>query len=224
MEEFSELIGNPELLLSAITASATPLPGQSDIWDECAGVGIINYDNVRDILSNGMYQNGVSNTSVASDSLVLTTTVGVSVGQTLQYSLAVLSDPGVTVASDDRITPNFTKYRVEIYDGTTLVHTNTETYNILVGYINNTSSSSKSYTIKVYKNSAHLEESSNCLSLSYYIRSEDLWHIHSYTYNYESSGFLRHKAYCKCGSYIFEEHTISEPADGSVCVYCGYEQ
>lgn len=45
----------------------------------------------------------------------------------------------------------------------------------------------------------------------------DKVHIHSYTYSYEQDSSTKHKAYCSCGSYISEDHTLVN----GTCSKCG---
>lgn len=52
---------------------------------------------------------------------------------------------------------------------------------------------------------------------SFNITVETTEHIHEYTYSYETSTTLKHKAYCSCGEYINEQHNYVN----NVCTECG---
>lgn len=52
---------------------------------------------------------------------------------------------------------------------------------------------------------------------SFNITVETAEHIHNYTYSYETSTTLKHKAYCLCGEYINEQHNFVN----NVCTNCG---
>lgn len=46
---------------------------------------------------------------------------------------------------------------------------------------------------------------------------EEIEHVHNYSYSYETSTTLKHKAYCSCGEYINEQHNYVN----NVCTECG---
>ena len=52
---------------------------------------------------------------------------------------------------------------------------------------------------------------------SFNIIVETTEHVHEYTYSYETSTTLKHKAYCSCGEYINEQHNFVN----NVCTECG---
>ncbi len=52
MEEFPILICHPELVMAALVISASPVNGQTSIWDLHSGAGRIDYEKAREALSN----------------------------------------------------------------------------------------------------------------------------------------------------------------------------
>lgn len=57
----------------------------------------------------------------------------------------------------------------------------------------------------------------NWVSSGTFAVTVDKVHIHSYTYSYEQDSSTKHKAYCSCGSYISEDHTLVN----GTCSKCG---
>ena len=51
----------------------------------------------------------------------------------------------------------------------------------------------------------------------YLISNQLIQHIHDYSYSYTWRTLYVHDAYCECGGYITDYHTVS----GNRCIYCG---
>ncbi len=61
MDEFPILKCHPELVMAALVVSASPVNGQTDIWDPHAGAGRVDYEKAREALSNYILFEGPQN-------------------------------------------------------------------------------------------------------------------------------------------------------------------
>lgn len=151
MEEFSELIMYPEIIISATISGANTLPTQTDSWDVRAGAGLINYVNTRQILSFSNYNSAtVANPTTAS--ILMTDTVIVPSGNTLRYSFYGIYNSGETFSGNTttHYIPNVSRYVVTIYDSEGFVVKSTVcTKNAITNSFVNTSDEEQQYTIKV---------------------------------------------------------------------------
>lgn len=207
MEEFPRLMEYPEAYMSALISGASKLPSQSSVWDTYAGAGLINYEATREILKSSSYVNTSITNSTSSSTAVISKDVSVEANKEVDYCLFLIQNSNVTSPSSTVYTPNLSKYQVKIYDeNNVLVETNEygENSNVIIGTINNSSTNSKIYSIKVYlidKKTSTTEY----LSLSIYN------HVHSCC-EWIYYNRISHKSVCHCGlvGATTEAHMISQ--------------
>ena len=165
MDEFPILDSYPELATSAIINSVTSLPLQTDLWDEYAGAGLINYSTARDIIVNSRYAYDVfsSNTS---DPLI-TVNATINANQKLRIALASSASPSITTYSEGNLNPIITSYQIKIYNSFGLVETHTTTSNLFICEISDQANISQQYTIEVYISGTKQSSSYEIVTLTY---------------------------------------------------------
>ena len=224
MQEFPQLKKKPEVIISALMASANKLPTQNNLIDNRAGCGIINYEEARKILSSNSYLYTTVN-STTSDVIMETVITDVE-DYLVEFSFINLVNSNVLTPTTNTYIPSFTNYYIEVYDedDNLIDFVNYESKsNIIVGeFIADDYFDEYRIVVKMDGNKVGSSEEKLGLSLKY----THLEHDYSEHYDYVSNEY--HNAFCECGEYEEEDHSFgvdyasySNSYHKSLCI-CGY--
>ena len=212
MEEFPLLMNRADLVASLIMSSANPLTYQPNVWNDYAGAGLINYQNARQIMLYNNYKTSTATTDPTLPTYLIEKEINLLSGEIMDFCLFNKCNSEITSPSNNIYSPRYSKFNVGIYDGNTLVSslqygTNT---NSIIGTFKNTSSTSKTYNVKVSLSNGKVGGYPEYIALTL------SKHTHIYNHDYMSTSNSQHNSYCYCGNYISENHTSV-----SNCPYCG---
>ena len=207
MEEFPTLKTNPALVKSVLHLGAEELPSQTSYFDQQAGFGLINYQNMRNCLLNANYSNFEILTTASAGNIVLSQYVtipyldGICVNaNSIIYSSCEMETATGTI-------PTYTDYSIKIFDLGTSAYVATSTIDSNVDYLiftnNNENNSSFRIDIVLEEDSASDETEAGAIAY------EIICNNHTYgRYFYRDNH--THIKYCSCGAYITEGHYIRE--------------
>lgn len=222
MEEFPRLMQYPEAYMSALISGASKLPSQSSVWDNYAGAGLIDYEATREILNSSSYVNASVTNSTSKSTAVISKDVSIGANKEIDYCLFLVQNSNVTSPSSTVYTPNISKYQVIVYDENNEIVETTEygeNSNLIIGTMTNSSTTTKTYTLKVYlvnKTTSNTEY----LSLSIYN------HTHSYDHSYLWVSYTNHYGYCHCDEFQLQGHAVASGSYNAgqrfaTCLLCG---
>ena len=214
MEEFPGLKTKPALVKSVLHLSASKLPSQTEYYDEQAGFGLINYQNMRNCLlgyNRAMFYIPYN----ASESDVL-----LSFNTTIPYYSEIFINANSIVASSVTkegyapANPEYNNYTIRICDNATSNCVATSSVDSSVDYLvfRNEDQNNSSFSIEIIMVSDNEIGRQENASIAFKI----LPHQHSYTVH-EQYSTSQHKAYCECGNYVLQDHYFF---NGS-CTLCG---
>ena len=205
MEEFAVLKTNPALVKSVLHLGAESLPSQTSNFDQQAGFGLINYQNMRTCLQNAHYADFHIQTTADAGTVVLSKNVTIPYFDSIAVNANTIVNSSTDTSSNDQTTPTYTDYSIKIYDVSTSTCVATSSIDSTVDYLmytnNNPNNSSFRIEIVLAEDSASVAPETG--ALSYEIKC----HEHSYplyTYYNNSS----HIGYCLCGAFRIEGHYI----------------
>lgn len=207
MEEFPILKTNPALVKSVLHLGAEKLPSQTSYFDQQAGFGLINYQNMRNCLLNSNYHNfSISNTASDGD-VILSRPVTLNYLDEIYINANSIINSSVTSISRVEATPAYTDYSIKIYDVAAAKYVAESTINSNVDYLQftNTQPTKTSFRIDVVLEEDSANNGTEVGSIAY----EIILHTHSYKacayYNNRS-----HRKLCACGAYISESHYVNK--------------
>ena len=223
MEEFSILKTNPALVKSVLHLGAEPLPSQTNYFDQQAGFGLINYQNMRNCLLNSNYSNFTISTNTRADDIVLSEYISVPYLDTLKINANTIVNSSVTEPGTTSATPSYTDYLILIYDTAADAYVECSLVDSSVDYLvfTNTNPNNTSYIIDVIA-----AENSDSIATEYgSLAYEIVEHDHSFTDRYVWQSYLQHKCYCECGRYSTASHVVLQgdfpaPGDYAICLRC----
>ena len=170
MQQFQDLKYYPEKVLALLTSTCSPASGQNSVVDEDAGFGIVNYQKAQQAYANCSYYNIIgpcsTNTFITMRNIEIPAHSEILITSNVIYNSGYFSPE---TAWNSNI--NYTKVRIEILDNAdNIVAQSVTKGNICYLTLNNTSSSTKQYTLYIYtidaKTDNQLEEGAIC----YYYR------------------------------------------------------
>ena len=225
MEEFDMVLDYPDLLASALINGCEWLPGQTEMWDNYAGAGLVNYLNTRNILSELRYDTAVVSQDEIGTPIICEVSTFLGTQENLTFCLfdfarQLLTDDLLNKIENNNLQtayyPAITKYKVILFDSNgNEIQEWTSNNNIIVGNYTNTISNG-TYYLRVYMDGPKLFASSEYLSLTYST-------THEHSYNCTSTNKLGHTYSCTCGDSTTEPHFFQPYVDGGrCCVKCGY--
>lgn len=154
MEEFPNLKSHPEQVMSILAISCIPVVGQTTLYDNNAGFGLVNYQNAR------KYYNSYYNYSISGE--IDENTVITQKNITLEFGGSIIANTCIFFNSeevdsiDDVVVMDYTEICLAIYDSNTgqLLMNGTQRSNFsYLEYKNETNlgnNPTTSFTIKVY--------------------------------------------------------------------------
>ena len=207
MEEFPTLKADPALVKSVLHLGAEKLPSQTDYFDEQAGFGLINYQNMRNCLLNANYSNFEILKTASVGNIVLSQYVTIPYLDGICVNANSIIYSSCETENDTATVPTYTDYAIKIFDLETYRYVATSTIDSNIDYLiftnNNATNSSFRIDIVLEENSA--SDGSEFGAIAY----EYIPHSHSYgPYFYRDNH--SHIKHCSCGSYITEGHYIRE--------------
>lgn len=225
MQEFPALKTNPSRVMALLANTCTPATGQTQIVDADAGFGIVNYTKARQAYSTGSaFTIGTSSTNGTTLSTI-TLSVPAHSRSTISSVATVLFNSTYDSVGDSVPDILFTKVKVQVKNGSTNV-TTVGSVNVNWSYqeiiLENNTANTATYTISVTQYNGKKGSSSEIGYISYTIST----HAHNYSHSYElpnSNQSSHHYAYCSCGSYIEESHSMVVNGSTASCSKCGYE-
>lgn len=243
LEEYPNLMVYPEVIISGLINGATPLPSQTNHWDEHAGAGLLNYEGAREAIDQSTYSNQTVTSTTNLDNVLLSEVIDIEPNETAEFSFLNLVTHGVITPQHTTMIPVFSKFDVKVYDSNgdeVNVTKYGENSNTIVGTITNTHTSTVRYRVKVAirGNKVSMYDEKIILMIYYhnshdykYTSISDLQHIrkclcwdtiqesHQHTNSYIKVDNTNHKSYCICGHSIKEGHVVTTP-NPSYCIIC----
>lgn len=227
MEEFPLLKTKPSLLVSALRASCSYLPSQTQFYDAQCGYGLVNYLNARNYLNSYHYSNFYIPSSIASSSTVSSQIISVGGNNKLEIN-AQWTIPSSSLANPNgsSYSPIYTKCYLKLFDLDLSTYVASKQINSNSGYLvyTNTTNSTKSYRLDIITSTS--KNDNGIESGSYVYNIYEVEHEHHYNYSYSMHSSDKHKAYCECGLYVLRPHavtntyTINGHTYGN-CIDCG---
>lgn len=233
MEEYSYLKLEPWTIHSILVSSAVPINGQTTIYDNLSGFGLVNYDNARNICYNN---NFVTITKSIYSSANSETFYGgyltVPAGRTVTLkSVIFMPQSSVPNLSTGSATPVYSNYTISLVQSTSSSNLVVASKNANYYYLTytNTTSNSQNLYIKVKLNGSFNSSSTEYGSITF--TGEGIHH-HWYRH-YVSANRLTHTLACNCGETYAFSHYVSDngwidPIGGGginrdrYCGECGY--
>ena len=197
MEEFPTLKGDPDLVKSIVHLGAEKLPSQSEYFDQQAGFGLINYQNMRECLLNSNYANFSILPSFTKGSIVLSHVVTIPSMKQINVNANLIFYTAEPDEDDlDVITPIYTDYSIRIYDFESSSYVATSTINSTMDYLSytNTKTQDSMFRIDIVVESSNTREQTELGSIAYEICD----HVHVYYWEYLNQ--LLHQNVCACGA------------------------
>ncbi len=167
MEEFPELKYNSAAVKSILSCSTTYIEGQTDIWDEDAGFGLVNYQRAREAAKN--YYSATFSTIEEAGYEIYQTTVNIPLGSTFYYNSVVsylASMFGTSAYGQMKIDATLTNTKGETIDISSYNNSNLNS----IAYTNNSNDETFTLTIKLAedKTNAYAET----YAYSYHVTNE----------------------------------------------------
>lgn len=228
MEEFPSLRVNPELVKSLVHLGAEKLPTQTSYFDEQAGFGLINYQNMRNCMLNGEHSDFVIYGDEEQGDCLLEESV------TIPYLDTIMINANITINSPNDYSdvvgdvsnlstyPLYTDYIVKIFDLGTSTYVAESTVDSSVDYLTftNLNSNNSSFRIDIV-----LAEDAQSYRGEFGAIAYKVVHEHSYTDHYTWQSIGLHKSYCRCDSYVTSYHVVAPgslvgPDGYTICMLC----
>ena len=203
MEEFPMLKINPALVKSVVHLGAEMLPSQSDYFDEKAGFGLINYQNMREcLLYINFYKFTVLPTASEGD-VVLSYTVAIPNSKCIQINANAIVPSSYQIGNSTYFVPEYTDYSIKVYDLETLTCVASSTIDSSTDYLTylNESLTNSSFRIDIVLESDNVSGKTEVGVIAYDV----------YDHQYDGCILVdstSHKKVCECGEYIIENHEL----------------
>lgn len=229
MEEFPMLKMNPDLVKSLVHLGAEKLPTQTNYFDEQAGFGLINYQNMRNCMLNSEYSFFDIDPTDSAGAIVSSIDTRV----TIPYLDSIEINTNVIIHTLDNYSnvnydslkvyelPVYTDYIIKIFDLGTSTYVAESTVDSSVDYLTftNRNANNSSFRIDIVLAETETRSGVEFGTIAYNI----VPHSHSYTYTWQSVG--RHTASCECGLSRTESHTavpgsFGGPTGYGICMFC----
>lgn len=207
MEEFPVLKTNPALVKSVLHLGAESLPSQASYFDQQAGFGLVNYQNMRRCLQNANYANFNISTTADAGTIVMSKNVTIPYLDGIKVNANSIINSSTTASSDTTATPTYTDYSIKIYNISSSQYVATSSIDSSVDYLvfTNSNPNSSSFRIDIVLNEDSASTTSEVGSVAYQI----VCNTHSYgSYVYYNND--SHIKYCSCGAFVTEGHYIRQ--------------
>lgn len=217
MEEFPSLKINPNLVKATLHNGCIKLPSQYSYFDEQCGFGLVNYENSRNSLNNSQYNNFNITTNSSNGDIISSYNVNIPATTKIDINSDWTINSAEVNTGDNSYIPNYTECYLKLYDIQNKTYIKASSTNSNISFLSFTNSSSydKQYRIDVVikgdKATGGIEVGSFVYNLTI--------HNHNFNYSYSMFNYTKHKSYCKCGEYIFEQHVFGDEN----CTKCGVE-
>ena len=221
MEEFAVLKTNPALVKSVLHLGAESLPSQTSIFDQQAGFGLINYQNMRTCLQNAHYADFTIQTTADVGTVILSKNVKISYLGSIAINANTIVNSSTGISSNIQTAPTYTNYSIKIYDVSTSTYVATSSIDSTVDYLKYTNNNPNNSSFKIEIVLA--EDSVGIAMEKGVIAYEIICKDHTYGPNlYYNNG--SHIKRCSCGASVIEGHYIkrSDIIDGryAICIGC----
>ena len=215
MEEFPMLKTNAALVKSIIHLGADQVPTQTNYFDEQAGFGLINYQNMRECLLNSNYSNFTISDDAQAGDIVLVESVLCAFMEKIEVNANLIVNSSETQEGNVEIIPYYTDYIIKLYDCQLESYVAISQIDSSIDYLvyQNTNANSMEFRIEIVleeDNTGGLEERG---TIAYN------QHIHSYTSRYIRNSDMTHWSYCVCGERISQPHVVSS-SHSTICILC----
>lgn len=205
MEEFPILKTNPALVKSVLHLGAEKLSSQTSYFDQQAGFGLLNYQNMRNCLLGSKYYNFNISTSDSAGDTVASRTVTLSYLDQIFINANTMVNSSNTVENQTHVIPAYTNYSIKIFDLISSTYVASSTVDSSVDYLvftnNNPNNSSFRIDIVLNEDSASTEPEAGAIA---YAIHEHAFGPYLYHDNHS------HIKYCSCGTYLTEGHYIRQ--------------
>ena len=213
MENYPTLISHPSLVKAALHMGAQKLPSQTQLYDDQAGFGLVNYQNTSTILSVPLYNKFEIPSTATNEAEVSTFDVNIPYLHDITVIANTTISPLEQSCDTDIISPIFTQYAIKIWDNNTSQYVASSTKNSNVDYLvfTNQNPNSTSFRIDIVLEADNASGRVENGSYAYKVNT----HSHEYDI-FEPYSSLQHRCYCECGAYLTNNHTFIE----NVCTMC----
>ena len=223
MEEFPILKTNPALVKSVLHLGAEKLPSQTSYFDQQAGFGLLNYQNMRDCLLNSNYYDFIIPSDAKAGDIVSSYTTTIPYGYQICINANSVINSNVNVSSSVRNTPAYTNYAIKIYDLAASEYVAVSNINSSVDYLlfTNDDETNSDFRIDIVLETDNESGENELSSFAY-----ELIHvIHSYTHRYIWISETRHGCLCACGDRTTSSHVVKQGAfngtsEYAICLLC----
>ena len=205
MEEFPVLKTNPALVKSVLHLGAEYLSSQTSYFDQQAGFGILNYQNMRLCLQNANYVNFNIPTTADVGSIVVSKYVTIPYLHGIAVNANTIVNSSMTTSSSVTATPTYTDYSIKMYDISLSKYVASSSINSSVDYLmfTNTNQNNSSFRIDIVLDEDSASTESEAGAIAYTIDDHS---FNLYLYNDNKSHIKR----CSCGAYLTEGHYIRQ--------------
>lgn len=206
MEEFPILKTNPAMVKSVLHLGAEKLPSQTSYFDQQAGFGLINYQNMRNCLLNSNYHNFIVSNTASDGDVILSRPVTLNYLDEIYINANSIINSSVTSISRVEATPAYTDYSIKIYDVAAAKYVAESTIDSNVDYLLFTNSvrTKSSFRIDIVLEEDSASNGTEKGAIAYEIISAHSFGAYIY-YNNSS-----HRKSCFCGFYISEGHSVRQ--------------
>ncbi len=222
MEEFPILKTNPALVKSIVHLGAEKLPSQTTYFDEQAGFGLINYQNMRKCMLGSKYCNFSVSTTASAGDVIASCEVSLPYLTQIKVNANSIVNSNSTAHTTTAITPEYTNYSIKIYDVMLSRYVAASTIDSNADYLEFTNNSAlkSRFRIDIVLEEDNASGEAEMGAFAY----ELLCNNHSVgAYSYYNNRL--HMKHCVCGEYVTETHYIrgTDVVDGryATCLGCG---
>lgn len=223
MEEFPVLKTNPALVKSVLHLGAEKLPSQTSYFDQQAGFGLLNYQNMRACLLNSNYSDFIIPSNAKDGDIVSSYATTIPYGYQICINANSMINSNINVESSIRNTPVYTNYTIKIYDLAALEYVAVSNINSSVDYLlfTNADETNSDFRIDIVLETDNESGEDELCSFAY-----ELTHAtHSYTHRYIWQSDTQHGCLCECGDQIMGSHVVKQGAfngtsEYAICLLC----
>lgn len=207
MEEFAILKTNPALVKSVLHLGAEYLPSQTSYYDQQAGFGLLNYQNMRLCLQNANYVNFNISTTADAGTIVQSHNITIPYLRSIAVNANSMVNSSTTTSSSTPATPTYTDYSIKIYDISSSQYVATSSIDSSVDYLEftNNDSDNSSFRIDIVLVEDSAGTAPETGTITYKIICEE--HSYGLYLYYDNSSHIKR---CSCGAYDIEGHYIKQ--------------
>ena len=209
MGSYPYLRDHTELVLPLLMNSASSISGEECLYSPYCGGGLFNCEAALNIMASSYYR-CFSASTFSQNSILDETQVLIPAGKVVDLVLGHLYRPnfGNPVLTDEVRTPNPNQYRLTATSSDGITTTFDPQGNITQGTLFNSTSLTKTYTIRTIANGTNVE---NAGDQKFGLTWNVVDHVCHHDDHYVSSGTVNHRAYCPCGNFVSQAHAFGAP-------------